>query len=242
VETSNTRYYTANVHCKNITALGKNDGKLDLTKTQQSFLYAWGPTDKSLSTTEKTAGIRRHEAYGTFWMDMTRAASANANDGAVPSGSALSTTTNAGADGGAKSDGDKMGSAHAVLMCGAFALIFPLGAVLLRLLENVKMHGIVQGVGALVVLGGSGAGIYLGNMYNHVSHSAVLTYHGQHLLKYTLNRPNPCHPATNYSVLSYSVSSSSNSVLASTTISGTASSRGPPCMERYIYTLALLLS
>ncbi|KAF2682597.1 iron reductase domain protein [Lentithecium fluviatile CBS 122367] len=160
-------FYTANIHCKTITALGKGEGKLDLTKTKQEFLYAWGPTDESLSTTSQTAGLRRHEAYGTFWMDMTKATSAETEDAAVPSGTALSTTTNAGADGSAESDSDKVGPAHAVLMCGAFALIFPLGAVLLRLLESVKAHYIVQTIGALASLIGVGVGIYLSKMYNH---------------------------------------------------------------------------
>jgi hypothetical protein len=177
VEASSTRYYAANVHCKNVTSLGKNEGKLDLTKARQQFLYAWGPTDKSLSTTQKNAGVRRHDAYGTFWMDMTKATSAEA-DAAVPSGAALSNTTNAGANGAATDDGNMMATAHAVLMCGTFGLIFPLGAVLLRLLENVKVHGIVQGVGVLAALMGSGLGFYLGTMYNSVSYGTAQNDHG----------------------------------------------------------------
>jgi hypothetical protein len=54
-------------------------------------------------------------------------------------------------------------------MIVAFLVIFPLGAILLRFLESVKIHGIVQGVGVLAAVVGVGIGIYLSTMYNHVS-------------------------------------------------------------------------
>ncbi|KAF1936114.1 hypothetical protein EJ02DRAFT_459810 [Clathrospora elynae] len=166
-EDSNTRYYSANIHCKNATALGKGDGKLDFTNARQPFLYAWGPTDGSISSASKSAGIKRHDAYGNFWMDMTKATSVEADKATVPSGAALSITNNAGADEKAESDGDKVGPAHAAIMLATFAIIFPLGAVLLRFLESVKVHGIVQGVGVLTAIVGVGLGIYLSKMYNH---------------------------------------------------------------------------
>jgi hypothetical protein len=166
-------FYTVNFHCKNMTALGQYDGMLDLTKTRQPFIYAAGPTDKSLATTDKAAGLRRHEAYGSFWMDMTLATSVEGENAAVPNGTALRATVSAGADGEATNDGDTMGSAHAVLMCGAFALVFPLGTVLLRVLESVKVHGIVQAVGAVAALAGSGVGVHLSMTYNHVSSSVI---------------------------------------------------------------------
>jgi hypothetical protein len=87
----------------------------------------------------------------------------------ISNGAVLSTTNNAGADEKAESDGDKVGPAHAVIMIVAFLVIFPLGAILLRFLESVKIHGIVQGVGVLAAVVGVGIGIYLSTMYNHVS-------------------------------------------------------------------------
>lgn len=167
-DTSNTRYYSANIHCKNVTALGNGDGKLDFTNTKQPFLCAWGPTDGAIMSTSKSAGIKRHDAYGNFWMDMTKATSTETDTATIPSDVALSTTYNAGADGAAESDGDKVGPAHAAIMLATFAIIFPLGAVILRFLESVKIHGIVQSVGVLAALAGVGLGIYLSKMYNHV--------------------------------------------------------------------------
>ena len=81
----------------------------------------------------------------------------------------LLTTQNAGADGQPESDGDKVGPAHAAIMLAAFVVIFPLGAVLLRFLESVKAHYIVQTIGLLATVFGVGVGLYLGTMYNHVS-------------------------------------------------------------------------
>ncbi|KAF3047055.1 hypothetical protein E8E12_010844 [Didymella heteroderae] len=167
VQMSNTRYYSVGVHCKNITALGKGDGKLEFTNAKQPFLYAWGPTDESISSASKSASIKRHEAYGNFWMDMTAATSPDLEDIAMPTGAALLSTKNAGADGQAESDGDKVGPAHAAIMLAAYVIIFPLGAILLRYLESVKAHYIVQTIGLLATVIGVGVGIYLSMMYNH---------------------------------------------------------------------------
>ena len=234
---ANTLYYNVDVHCKNVTALGKNEGKLDLTKTRQAFMYAWGPTDRHLSTTDKAAGIRRHTAYGTFWMDMTRATFAEVADAAVPSGAALLAISNAGENGGATSDSNVLGTMHAVLMCGVFTLLFPLGAVLLRLLEKVKVHGVVQSVGALAAIIGTGLGVYLSTMYNQVSYSPSLDGRGKFVLTSTPNRLRNCHLATKSSAFCSSSLSSSNSAWDSTTIADIANTNGPPYMERYIYTL-----
>lgn len=169
--TVTTRYYSANIHCKNITALSHGDGKLDLSNQKQPFLYAWGPTDGAISSASKSADMKRHDAYGTFFADMTQATS---NDAAIPSGAALMTMTNAEANGDAESDGDKVGPAHAAIMLATFAVIFPLGAILLRFLESVKVHGIVQGVGVITAVIGVALGLYLSTMYNHVSSSSPL--------------------------------------------------------------------
>ncbi|CAN9278649.1 unnamed protein product [Alternaria sp. RS040] len=166
-QTSGTHYYSANTRCKNVTTFGHGDGKLELSNAKQPFIYAWGPTDDTIASASTSAHIKRHEAYGNFWMDMTKATSNQTSTVNVPNGAVLSTTNNAGADEKAESDGDKVGPAHAVIMIVAFLVIFPLGAVLLRFLESVKIHGIVQGVGVITAVVGVGLGIYLSTMYNH---------------------------------------------------------------------------
>jgi hypothetical protein len=169
VQRGNSRYYSVNIHCRNITAHGKDDGKLDLSNTKQPFIYAWGPADGPVSSASKYASIKRHVAYGNFWMDLTKATSPNLESNMNWTGNSLLTTQNAGADGQTESDGDKVGPAHAAIMLVAFVVIFPLGAVLLRFLESVKAHYIVQTIELLATVVGVGIGLYLGTMYNHVS-------------------------------------------------------------------------
>lgn len=170
----NMRYYSVSVHCRNITAFGEGYGKLNLANAKQQFLYAWGPKDRHISSASKSANIKRHSAYGKFWMDMTKATSTDPEDVMIPTGASVLRTQNAGADGLAQSDGDKVGPAHAALTLAAFAIIFPLGAVLLRFLESVKLHYIFQTIGVLTAVLGTGVGIYLSSMYNHVSHLPII--------------------------------------------------------------------
>ena len=169
VQRGNLRYYSVDIHCRNITAHGKDDGKLDLSDTKQPFIYAWGPTDGAVLSASKHASIKRHVAYGNFWMDLTKATSPDLESKMNWTGNSLLTTQNAGADGQAESDGDKVGPAHAAIMLVAFVVIFPLGAVLLRYLESVKTHYIVQTIGVAAIVVAVGIGLYLGTMYNHVS-------------------------------------------------------------------------
>lgn len=163
-------YFSANIHCKNITALGKGDGKLDLSNAKQPFIYAWGPTDSPMLSSSNSASMKRHDAYGNFWLDMTKATSSDSAQVMFPTGASLFNSTNSGTDGQAESDGDKVGPAHAALMLVAFAVIFPLGAILLRFLDSVKAHYIAQSIGVLAAIVGVGVGIYLSKMYNHASH------------------------------------------------------------------------
>jgi hypothetical protein len=219
-QTNNTRYYSAEIHCKNLTALGTGDGKLDLSNKKQPFLYAWGPTDGAISSTSKTANMKRHDAYGTFFADMTQATSDSAS---VPSGVALTTTANAEADGDATSDGDKVGPAHAAIMLATFGLVFPLGAVLLRLLESVKIHGIVQGVGVLTAVVGVALGIYLGTMYNKVSSPSPFPPHRRLRLRFSSQKTS--HPGTRSSASFSSPCCSYSGASGSTTTSVSAGRR-----------------
>jgi hypothetical protein len=94
----------------------------------------------------------------------------------MPTGAALMSIKNAGADGQAESDGDKAGPAHAAIMLAAYVIIFPLGALLLRFLESVKTHYVVQTIRLLVTIIGVGIGLYLSTMYNQVSSWLLAPY------------------------------------------------------------------
>lgn len=80
-----------------------------------------------------------------------------------------STFVSAGSEGptGAKRDGQGWGPRmHAVMMCMAFVLFFPLGALVLRVLESVVWHAVAQAVGVVLVLIGFGMGIRVSREYN----------------------------------------------------------------------------
>lgn len=164
-------------------------------------------------------------------MDMTKATSSNANESAIPTGTSLLSTTNAGADGQAVSDGDKVGPAHAAIMLATFAVIFPLGAVLLRFLESVKSHYIVQTIGLLAVVIGVGVGIYFSKMYNHVSNA-------QHSLGSTDFSPHSqrtFHPVTKSSGSFSWFFCSRNGPSDSTTTFASADTKLQRCMAKCIF-------
>lgn len=168
--------------CKNISNIkaGKSEGTLDLTSKQQNFIFGLGPTEKPLKSESQTAGIRRHTLYGQFSMDLSKATVANAEEvnheylGNVGNWE----ISNAQLVGGVTNDHDWSGPVHAVLMGGTFVALFPIGVVFLRVLENVKWHAWMQGVGVVFIIIGVGVGVYLGKEYNHVSqYFAWTTFH-----------------------------------------------------------------
>lgn len=65
-------------------------------------------------------------------------------------------------------DFDAAAVIHAVVMSVAFVLIFPLGALLLRILENIRSHVITQSVAVILVIIGVGSGVVVSMEYNSV--------------------------------------------------------------------------
>lgn len=159
-------YYSVNAHCTRVrSAVPELD--LDLGSDTQPFIFALGPWDHDLYSNARDAGIRRHEYYGSFTMDMTRAT----EDNATIAGTAFGTQME-GAErvGNLHEDGGNRGSAtHAVFMCGTFLFVFPIGIVLLRGFERVQLHAGAQSGGLLVLCAGVGIGIWISKYYNKVN-------------------------------------------------------------------------
>jgi len=154
--------YVVNAHCTKVLDLPGQ--KIDLTRTDAPFIFAIGPgSPQDINSNSVEAGIRRHVTYGDFTMDLTKATVTSG--GAVPTSSNF-TMTNA-VQGDITGDRDWTGAFHALMMCGAFVIIFPAGVLVLRIMEKVMWHGYVQGFAGLVAILGVGVGIYLGRMYNH---------------------------------------------------------------------------
>lgn len=156
-------YYSVNAHCTRVqSAVPGLD--LDLGSDTQPFIFALGPWGHDLYSNARDAGIRRHEYYGSFTMDMTRAT----EDNATIAGTAFGTQME-GAErvGNLHEDGGNRGSAtHAVFMCGTFLFVFPIGIVLLRGFERVQWHAGAQSGGLLVLCAGVGIGIWISKYYN----------------------------------------------------------------------------
>lgn len=166
----------AHAVCRNCSSwLG---GALDIHNEEQPFIYALGPNE-TLHSDDLNAPLRLHSFYGTFTMNMTQATNYTGDYGRVPApqdpglqvGYAFwafanyysSTPYNTG------TLADWSPVAHAVFMCLAFILIFPLGIVSLRLLRRAMFHAAAQMVGLAFVLIGFGFGIYAAKLYNKVS-------------------------------------------------------------------------
>ncbi|KAK7187970.1 hypothetical protein DPSP01_003144 [Paraphaeosphaeria sporulosa] len=171
IKINNRDILAVNGVCKNITRITASDSKgaIDLTSSSQNFIFGLGPTGKTIQSDSKSAGIRRHTLYGQFSLDLSKATVANTEDVDEAQLSSVGNWQNANAQvvGDVTSDRDWSGPAHVVLMGGAFVIVFPLGVVFLRVLEKVKWHAWMQGVGMVLAIIGLGVGIYLGREYNH---------------------------------------------------------------------------
>ena len=154
--------------CRNCTSWLSDRGKLDLTSTVAPFIFAVGP-GKRMRSSSLTANMRRHDFYGHFTMNMTAATSSS--EGSVPWPNGRNGTyENSGASEvkDVTADNNTAPAGHALIMIAAFVFLFPLGSLLLRVMNKALWHGVVQIVALLMILTGFGLGIYLSTQYNKV--------------------------------------------------------------------------
>jgi len=164
---------TVNAVCHNATDWGV--GRLPIAAnlpTDQPFIFAVGPGEP-LDSDSPSANMRRHNFVGHFTMDMNQAVvKENAqvplpngtNDSYVLSGASAATST--------KQDNDPASGIHAFIMCVTFVIIFPAGALALRMLNRVKLHAIMQSVGLVLVCMATAGGIKVATLYNKSKHFA----------------------------------------------------------------------
>ncbi|EME88381.1 uncharacterized protein MYCFIDRAFT_86102 [Pseudocercospora fijiensis CIRAD86] len=150
-------------------------GGLDTSSTAQPFIFALGP-NVTLEDDHPNAPLRLHEFHGKFQLDMTVATNFSGSHGRVPApqdpglqvGDSFWAFANYMSSNVYKTgtDSEWAQTAHAVFMCLAFLLVFPLGAICLRLVRRAMVHAIVQVFGLGLVLIGFGLGIYASKLYN----------------------------------------------------------------------------
>ncbi|KAF2111016.1 hypothetical protein BDV96DRAFT_603605 [Lophiotrema nucula] len=161
--------YIVNGHCKGINQQFFMGGELDFSNHNQSFIFAFGPTDRHLHSDTKDASIRRHTLYGHFQMDLSQASVDNTDGVSNTELSVIGDWENRNAQltNGPSKDRDWGGPIHSVMMCGTFVIIFPIGVVFLRLLDKVIWHGWTQSIGAAIICIGAGLGVWASKQYNH---------------------------------------------------------------------------
>lgn len=158
--------FVVNATCQNCTSLF-DDGSHS-NRTARPFIFALGPQIEGPQSGSPQAMMQRHELYGSFTMDISRAVSDVAS---VPLLDTLGTSYTTHASSSAENvnrDHDWGATIHALVMSFAFMLVFPLGALLLRFLNSVKIHAWAQTLAVLLVVVGLGSGIYISLEYNRV--------------------------------------------------------------------------
>lgn len=153
--------YVANGICHNCKTW--SSGSIDFDSKTQPMIYAVGPDELHLSTNALDAGLRRHDYYGSFTMDLQAAK----GDLAHFPPTDLS-NTNATVVGHEQNDHEYSSSLHAVAMAGTFVVVFPVGVFYQKVLRTVRWHWITQAFGVVVVLAGAGLGLGMSHYYNRV--------------------------------------------------------------------------
>ncbi|RFU28520.1 hypothetical protein B7463_g7812, partial [Scytalidium lignicola] len=151
------KWITVNAKCESCRKW--SGGSLNITSTAENFIYATGPSG-NLKTNSKSADTKRHDKYGTFQMDLTKAVGA----GGVPAPIFSSTVgTRELSD---STDHDFSSPLHAALMVLVFFGLMPFGVFLLRILNQPRFHSWNMSTSAVLAIIGTGVGIYAGTMYN----------------------------------------------------------------------------
>lgn len=154
--------YIINGRCTNCTKWAS--GSVDTNSSEQPLIYAVGPAEDKLASDDLDAKIEQHTAHGKFTMDLKQAT----GEGGVPT----ATTTETGVK-HLQDDDDESNhvsnALHGLIMAASFVILFPTGAVFLRVLGKVWLHWLTQLGTVFCVLIGMALGIYISIKHDSVS-------------------------------------------------------------------------
>ncbi|KAF1954855.1 CBD9-like protein [Byssothecium circinans] len=150
---------TANIKCSNCKEW--SGGTMDLSDNtpSTSWIYAFLP-GTPLNTDSVSAMISEHETHGNFNFDRTSHGGPDTNP--FLNLTATNTTSTPASGGGDASNKATIIRAHAVLACLAWAFLFPLGGIMIRLFSFhglVWMHAGVQVLGLCLYVAAVGLGL-----------------------------------------------------------------------------------
>ncbi|KAI4165961.1 MAG: hypothetical protein LQ342_000392 [Letrouitia transgressa] len=139
-------------------------GTIDFNSTSQPMIYAVGPDDLNLNSDSRNAGLRRHDYWGSFRINMQTATGDN-----LPWPPDTSRTSNATENGRPHNDHEYASGLHGIAMAGTFVVILPVGALYLRTMRKIRWHWITQTIGIIVLVIGAALGLSLSHFYNRTS-------------------------------------------------------------------------
>ena len=163
---------TANVRCDNCDKW--STGSMNLKGGSSDWMYAYLP-GSPINSDDTNAMIQQHAQKSSFQWDLSKATGGSEPN---PFTAAASTTTNSSssnASGWQKLSTDEQDtyrSAHGALAAVAFLVIFPLGAMLVRLANFSGLawtHGGLQVFGLVLFVAAAGLGIYMADGENYLS-------------------------------------------------------------------------
>lgn len=167
---------TVNAVCHNATQWGTGTLKTGTTDgtaaTDQPFIFAVGPS-QSMESNSQSANMRRHDFVGHFTMDISQAVVKTGGSVPLPNGDDNGyTTSGASSATDTKEDKDPAPGIHAFVMSVTFVIIYPSGSLVLRMLNRVKLHAIMQSVGLVLTCMATAGGIVISTLYNKSKHFA----------------------------------------------------------------------
>ena len=141
--------------CRSWSLASDQRGRIDAKSTSQPMIYAIGDEDSFFQTDSLEATIREHTVYGKFLIDLESAT----GEAGVPS----SASTEAGVTHTGDLGDARLGTvAHGLFMGACFVVLFPFGALLVRLPIRLAfwIHLIWQCCTVIGVMIGFSLGIY----------------------------------------------------------------------------------
>lgn len=157
----------ANVKCS-----GDCSSNMDRSGSN-SWIGAWR-RNGDLQSTSASAELEEHNDHFSFSVDMSKA-SVKSNSNPFLGTSQDSTNNNGNSDssnsGGSNSGvteqdssaSDTIINAHGIIMAIVFAILYPIGSVLMPILGRWLVHGVVQFIAFLAMWAGFGLGYYFAN-------------------------------------------------------------------------------
>lgn len=162
---------TANVRCSNCKSW--NGGSMDFTASKGPWIYA-AKNGEPLNSDDLDEEIMFHDIYSPFTWDFSAAKGGNAVNPfltTAPS-NGTTTTTSSGGTVAPPSNITQIMIAHGVLASLAFVILWPVGAMIVRLAtfsSFVKIHVAIQLLAWTIFIAAFGMGAYMASVYDLTS-------------------------------------------------------------------------